>query len=83
MARQRLDFLALGEIILERAGNLVGEIQYDLFAALARDDEGILLKIEIVDVQADAFADADARPEKQRQHGQIALSRHIMKLLIL
>ena len=65
MAGQRFDLFALLEVILERAGNLVGQVQDDLLAALARDDERVLLKVKIVDVQAYAFADADARSQKQ------------------
>ena len=65
MAGQRFDLFALLEVILERAGDLVGQVQDDLLATLARDDERVLLKVKIVDVQAYAFADADARSQKQ------------------
>ena len=82
MSGKRFDLLPLGQIILERIGNLIRQIQNDFLAAFAGDDKGVLLKIEIVDVQPDAFADADARAQKQRQHRQIALFGHIVIFLV-
>ena len=69
MAGERLNLPALFEIILERLCNLIRQVEDDILAAFSCDDKGVLLKIKVVDIQANAFADTNTRTQKQGQYG--------------
>ncbi len=75
VSRQNLDIFALRQIRLECVGDFVGIIQNHFLAALARDEHGVFFKVQVIDVQPDAFAHTDARAEQQRENGHVARAR--------
>ena len=60
MTGKRFNLPAFLQIRNQRICDLIREIQNNFLAAFSGDDERILLKIKIVDIQADALADSDA-----------------------
>ena len=82
MARQSFDLTALLQIICQSFGNLWREIQDHLIAALAGDQEGVLLKIHIVNIDAYQLGNTDAGAQKQRQDGKITPGGLLLKGLL-
>ena len=56
----------------ERFRNLRREIEHHLIAALARDQKGVFLKVDVGKVDADALADADPGAQEKHQHRKVA-----------
>ena len=75
----RKDLLAFLEICLQRLPDLVAEIDDRVVAALAVDPDPVLAEIDVLQVQADALADADPGAEKKRQHRDVADPRALVK----
>ena len=59
------------KIVFQHAGNFVREIEDNLSAAFARYQKAVHFEVDVIDVDADALADADSGAEKERQHGEI------------
>ena len=83
MSRQGRHRLAGAEIVLEDGRDFVGEVENRLTAAFARDHKAADIKIQIVDVNAYQFADADARAEKEREDGEISQPRVVVIALLM
>ena len=83
MSRQGRHRLAGAEIVLEDGRDFVGKVENRLTAAFARDHKAADIKIQIVDVNAYQFADADARAEKEREDGKISQPRVVVIALLM
>ena len=76
LRRCRFHGFALLQIICQRVGHFLRIIENDLVAALAGNQYAVGLKIQIVDIDAHTFADADARAGDVQAVGAQALDEH-------
>ena len=79
MSFLRDDVVSLLPVCVERLPNLFAKSEDTLLAALSCYEKCAVLKVDIVQIYADQLADADARPQEQRQNGDIAYARCLMK----
>ena len=69
---QRFNGIPFLQVISKSFGNFGREVENNLISAFSCYNKGVVFKINIVDVQADAFADADPSAQEQGKEGIIA-----------
>ena len=79
MARLGDDMLPFVHIVEKRILHLRTEVDDDLFAALAVNADAAVIKIHIIQIDADAFRYTDTGAQHQSHHGQVTDACPVMK----